>query len=122
MPCVYIGNREWYPIEFLFQAQEKASHPDEKQKKDQNKIKLKYYDEIAGFHRSVHIRKSYQKLAGLLQNDPNQDLLRQFGIMRIDEPITLRAKVLPEPKLSFENQEAHLNDGKWNLENKKFKR
>ena len=116
MPCVYIGKGEWYPIEFLFQAQEKASHP------NLNEMKLKYYDEIAGFHRSVHIRKSYQKLAGLLQNDPNHDLLRQFGIMRIDEPITLRAKVLPEPKLSFANQEAHINDGKWNLMNKKFKR
>lgn len=120
MPCVCIGKNsfgiyEWYPLEFLFQA------PGKKNPDNITDIKLQYYDEIAGCHRNRHIKRNYQKLMKLLEHDPDNDLSRQFGIIRIDEPITLKSKVLDEPMLTFCNQEAILNDGKWNLFKMVFK-
>jgi len=60
------------------------------------------------------------KLSNLLESNPQSDLLRLFGIERSDEPVRLKAKVLPEPQLRFQNSQARVTDGKWDLRDVQF--
>ena len=116
MPCIFIGKREWFPVEFLFQGPGKAKY-DKVQE-----MKLKYYDEVAGSKRVEHIMQNYSLLSRLLKKNPAADILRQFGMKRSSEPMRLRAKILPEPELYFKgpSMRANLSDGKWDLRNKEF--
>jgi len=114
MPCIFIGKGEWYPVEFLFQGPGRAVHGDLQQRK------LDFYDMIAGSKRIEHIMNSSQKLSNLLESNSQADLLRTFGIERSNEPVTFKAKVLPEPKLHFQNSQARISDGKWDLRDVQF--
>ena len=98
----------------MYQAVNKASYD------NITAVKLAYCDEMAGTKRNEAIERTYRKLSNLLEKNPESDLVKQFGIMRVDKPITLQAKVLPEPTLKFQNEAAVLNDGSWDLRNKIF--
>ena len=111
MPIVFIGKKEWYPMEFIFQAQSKTSGANNG---DQVRGVLGYYDEFAG----LGCIENIQKLSKKAQID---DQLRRFNLVRDLEPVILEAKVLPEPKLTFARSEpASINNGSWDLRNKKF--
>jgi hypothetical protein len=111
MPIVFIGKKEWYPMEFMTQALAKTSGANNG---DQVRGVLGYYDEFAGLGCIENIQRLSQKA----QID---EQLSRFSLERDLEPVTLDAKVLPEPKLTFGRGEAaSINNGSWDLRNKKF--
>lgn len=50
------------------------------------------------------------------------NVLQQFGVRRDNEPLEVKARVLPEPVLCFRNASATINNSSWDLCNKKNSR
>eukprot|EP00559_Dactyliosolen_fragilissimus_P005779 CAMPEP_0184858258 /NCGR_PEP_ID=MMETSP0580-20130426/3389_1 /TAXON_ID=1118495 /ORGANISM="Dactyliosolen fragilissimus" /LENGTH=1354 /DNA_ID=CAMNT_0027354333 /DNA_START=16 /DNA_END=4080 /DNA_ORIENTATION=+ len=119
LPIVYVGKDGWFPVEFLLQAYDKMKGSN---LPDQVKGVLGYYDEYSGT-RSVDNIKRLSQIA-CSQSDRYgmsfEQVLKQFNLRRSSEPIELEARVLPEPRLSFENTSASLKNGSWDLRDKKF--
>jgi len=121
MPIVNLGRDGWFPIEYLFQAKGKArgaNSPAHVQGV------LGYYDENSGTGCVDNIAKLSQLACENTTRHGMRfgDMLKQFNLRRGTDPVALTAKVLPEPQLSFSNENASLRNGSWDLRNKEFKR
>ena len=116
MPLIYVGNGEWFPVEFLFQAFGKMKDANADHQK--NAI-LDFCDKNAGFERVENISKAFRKVQsyGLTF----EDITKQYNLRVYSTPVEVEAKVLKEPSLKFANdQPASINNGSWNLRNVKF--
>ena len=84
---------------------------------------LGYHDEYAAGQR-IEVIKSYaRRLNQMIRgNEVYAELIAQFGIQMEDRPLQLKAKVLPEPCLKFKNRNASIQNGSWDLKDKKFYR
>jgi len=111
LPIVHIGDKNWYPVEMLYQAFDRT--------KDANSPGhvsdlLQHFDSIAG-------NKYVERTSSLLkQLDFNDDSFEKIGLVRSCEPVQLSAKVLDQPRLKFGNQDASVNNGDWNLNRMEF--
>ena len=114
MPIVFLGNKEWFPIEFLSQCfgKMKAANSD-----DQKKAVLDYYNQHAGTNYVANISKMVETVSkrvgelGLTIDD----VLQQYNLRKSTEPIKLQAKLLPEPTLRFCDHDAFLKNGDWSV-------
>ena len=97
MPAVFIGKKEWFPIEFLTQAFGKAKDANST---DHVRSILGYYDENAGTRCVDNVTRLMQRLC-TNQNQLGVDIFQQFSMSRVDQPVQLRAKVLALPRISF---------------------
>ena len=112
MPIVFLGNNEWFPIEFLSQSFGKmraANSP------DQVKAVLDYYNKHAGTNYVGNVsdmaHAASRRLGDMGLNI--NDVLQQYNLRKAEEPIKLEARVLPEPTLKFAEYDAFLKDGDW---------
>lgn len=111
LPIVHIGDKNWYPIEFLYQAFERT--------KDANSPThvsdlLKHFDDNAG-------NKYVDEISSLLKQIEFNDInFEKIGLVRSCEPVQLSAKILDQPHLKFGNQDASVNNGDWNLRGVQF--
>jgi hypothetical protein len=116
MPVVFIGKKEWYPIEFSYQALAPTKGANETH--DVTTI-LGFYDEIGG-------KRYVDKVCELIDkfdqwNPMSKKTLNKFSLERESAPHTLKAKVLEEPVLRFgNNHKVNPANGDWNLRNAKF--
>jgi len=120
MPLVSIGKREWFPVEFLFQAfgKMKGANSD-----SQKNAVLDYYNDTAGSKRVNTISNLTTRAFSQLQRYglTVQDVLSQYNLRMSHEPVEVTAKVLPEPILKFANNNtASIQNGSWNLRSVKF--
>jgi hypothetical protein len=113
MPLIFIGGKELFPIEFLFQRFGKlkgANLPEHVQ------AKLEYYNKKAGSQYVDNIdalsRQAFTRLGSLgLDADA---MLRQYNLRRSNEPVQMEARLLDEPTLNFhEETRAELKNGSW---------
>ena len=89
MPIVFLGNKEWFPIEFLAQCFGKMKGANST---EHVKAKLDYYKEHAGtnYVRNVsEVMQATSQLHGLSIDD----ILLQFNLRKSTEPVQLEAKV-----------------------------
>lgn len=146
LPIVHIGEKNWYPIEFLYQAFERT--------KDANSPThvsdlLKHFDENAG-------NRYVDEISSLLKQIEFKDAnFEKIGLDRCCEPgrycehvlhfsavcnlfvslslfiyelcfilhsfiVELSAKILDQPHLKFGNQDASVSNGDWNLRGVQF--
>ena len=111
LPIVHIGDKNWYPVEMLYQAFDRT--------KDANSPShvsdlLQHFDSIAG-------NKYVDRTSSLLkQLEFNDDSFEKIGLVRSCEPVQLSAKILDQPRLKFGNQDASVNNGDWNLNRVEF--
>lgn len=104
----------FFPVEFMFQCLEKmkgANSP------DHVKSSLAFNDEFSGLDRIQHLVRQRTIMAR-----ETATLMASFGLRFDEEPVSLRAKILPEPTLRFQNSEARTRDGSWDLRNVRFDR
>ncbi len=120
MPMVFIGNREWFPIEFLFQAFSKKRAPPDSTKK----AVLQYYNDVnAGTNCVTNIKeltdRAMRRLEKLGLNV--EKVLSMYNLRMSNDPVKVEARVLDEPKISFaNNMSKQINNGSWDLRNVKF--
>jgi hypothetical protein len=108
LPIIHLGHEQWFPIQFLFQVQEKAV-PDDKTKIDA----LKYNDEFASTDRINQIQRLRQQAD---QGDELTHKLNEFHFGVSPDPLTVNAKIIEQPNLLFHGRNpARVNDGSWNL-------
>ena len=121
MPIVFLGNREWFPIEFLYQAFGKTKGANSR---EHVAGVLGYYDENSGTRCVDNISNLSRIACQQLQRNglSFEHILRQFNLRRSTDAVELEAKVLPEPQLAFGNTKASLRNGSWDLRDKIFKR
>ena len=115
MPLIHTkirGRSNWIPIEFLWQAFGKA--------KDANgpenvRAVLAEKDSAAGPQLIDQLRTVYASVL------PEINAYLQSCNIQIDnKPLTLQARVLPNPQISFERGGAAISNGSWNTRNVKF--
>ena len=115
MPLIHTkirGRSNWIPIEFLWQSFGKA--------KDANgpenvRAVLAEKDSAAGPQLINQLRAVYASVL------PEITAYLQSCNVNIDnEPPTLQARVLPNPRISFERGGATINNGSWDTRNVKF--
>jgi len=115
LPLVFIGKKEWYPIEFCYQCLTK--------RKDANadhdvRTMLGFYDEISGKAFVDRVCEVRNLLEGMSLSD---DLYSSFRMKRSSEPVRLRGRVLQQPDLRFQDGVmAQVYNGDWNLRDKRF--
>jgi len=117
LPLIFIGGKEWYPIEFLFQTFQKTKDANDKQHVQDL---LKHFDGIAGNKYVEEISKLVGQLSIEQERVNCGDIFRQFNLQRSLEPLQLSAKILGAPRLKFGKQDASVENGDWNLRNVKF--
>ena len=120
MPLVQIGQKEFLPVELLFQAQGAAKIM---QKADQvTRFALSFNDEFSCGKRIRAITDLYMR-PDMLGNDsqgPIGKLLRSVGMSLDPAPLKLEAKALKPPKLVFANNQVVSNrDGSWSLQERR---
>ncbi len=115
MPLVFVGEREWFPMEFLFQSfgKMKAANSPE-----QVNAVLDYYNTNSGTKYVENISnlamKCHQRIKQL--GFTLEEMLAQYNVRKSTDPVELEAKILPEPKLRFadeNNSNIRINDGDW---------
>jgi len=119
MPLVYLGNAEWFPIEFLFQGYAKmkgANSP------NQVSAVLDYFDHSGGSESVENIKRLLREASSSLQKGGlnMKHVLDQYNLRVSDAPIEVTAKVLPQPTIKFSGQISNITNGSWNLRNVKF--
>ena len=122
MPMVFLGKKEWFPIELLSQAFGKMRDANSS---EQVRAVLEYYDQNAGADSIPNVNKLLEHAVGRLNQYglTVQHVLKQFNLRLSDQPIEVEAKVLPEPTLKFaENRPITINNGSWNLRDAVFSR
>ena len=117
MPLIFLGNKEWFPIEFLSQSFGKMRAAN---KPEQVKAVLDYYNQNAGSRNIVNIKDMVDSVSGRLSSmGMNLDMiLKQYNLRRKSEPVQLMARVLPLPTLNFAEREAFLKNGDWAVMNR----
>lgn len=124
MPIVFLGNNEWFPIEFLSQSFGKmkvsnsTDHENQKvQQQDQKDAVLDYYDNNSG-------NKYIQNVSGLLtaacKDMENiglnyEQILKQYNLTKSSQPVKLEARVLSAPTLIFAQNKASIENGDWGV-------
>jgi hypothetical protein len=115
MPIVHINNFGYYPVEMLYQVQDRLRGA------DAVKDALKFNDDIAD--QVVHIQTVQKLVSSMEKNGIDiKEVMKQFNFDVSDEPQTFKASVLPPPKLRFEENDARIDNGSWNLNRARFKR
>lgn len=100
-------------MEFFTQAQQ----PVKVQTKSQVEAILKYCDDHQGVDYPEHLKNMIDQL----DSKTISKILEQFGITKSSNPETLKAKVLPEPKLIFQDGSAvQINNGDWRFHKDKW--
>jgi len=114
MPMV-LTSEGYFPVEFLRQAFGKMKDANSP---EQVKHVLGFNDNFASTRRLDHLAQIKQ-MAEEVQAQTGQSssaLLSQFNVKIENEPLTLKAKVLKEPNITFHNKiRGSLRDGSWNL-------
>ncbi len=113
MPIVFLGNKEWFPVEFLFQSFGKLKNANTT---EQTNAVLNYYDKNSGYY--VNNIQDVFEAASKRLGDMGMtidDVLKQYNLRRNDNPIQLEARILPEPKLRYGEQDAELRNGSWDV-------
>ena len=121
MPIVHTSEG-YYPIELLFQAQDKVFGAN-----DSEKVKdvLAFNDGFASTARIDHL-ESVKAMVEQLRSTTGldlRDLMRQFNVEVSDKPKVFKTRVLKEPMLKFgDESKVPVNNGSWNLRGAKFSR
>ena len=114
MPIVFLGNKEWYPIEFLYQSfgKMKAANTPE-----HVKAVLDYYNTHAGTKYIGNVTEMFNKACNRMSAiGLNYDqILQQYNLRKKSDPVELEARVLEEPTLKFSDYSAFLKDGDWGV-------
>ena len=79
---------------------------------------LKHYDEIQGRKNVEKVQLLMEQLSEAQTSHGGADILGQFNLHSSKTPLTLRAKVLPEPKLMFGGDRplaTRIDNGSWNM-------
>lgn len=121
LPLIFIGKKNYLPIEFLFRASGKmrgANHDTQVQ------AVLGYYDHNAGYACIENISQLGDLACKTLEKEGEsfENILEKFNFKRSPKPVELTAKLLAEPQLSFANTSARIQNGSWNLRDVKFKK
>jgi hypothetical protein len=121
MPIVFLGNKEWFPVEFLFQSFGKikaANSPEQK------KAVRDYYNTHGGTGYVRNLSKLDQTACDRLKHEglSTTQILQQYNLVKSSEPIELEARVLSQPTLKFANYDANVNDGNWKIGRGRFKK
>ncbi len=114
MPIVFLGNKEWFPIEFLSQSFGKMKNANTPEQVD---AVLDYYNRNSGAKFVNNIQDVFGAACKRLGDMglTMDNVLKQYNLRRKDEPIELVARVLPEPTLRYERQDAFLKNGSWSV-------
>ena len=117
MPLIFLGNKEWFPIEFLSQSFGKMRAANNTEQKN---AVLEYYKQNAGSNYIANIKDMVDKVSDRLSSmGMNLDMiLKQYNLRRKSEPVQLMARVLPLPTLNFAEREAFLKNGDWAVMNR----
>ena len=114
MPIVFLGDKEWFPIEFLFQSFGKMKAANSPQ---QVNAVLDYYNKNAGTNYVANVSQLAKESLGRLKQigfgaGGLDDILAQYNFRKSSDPVELEAKLLPEPKLRFgDNADVWIKDG-----------
>jgi hypothetical protein len=119
MPLVYIGNFEWYPIEFLYQGFAKMKGANSS---SQVSAVLDYFDHHGGDKSVDNIERLLKEASSSLQRNglSMRHVLEQYNLRISEKPIEVEAKVLPQPTITFGTQQSSIRNGSWNLQGVKF--
>jgi hypothetical protein len=118
MPIVHIHKFGYYPVEMLFQVQDRLRGA------DAVKDALAYNDNFAGTDRIDQIQEVQKVVSSMMEKNgiEMKEIMKEFNFDVSDEPQTFKASVLPPPKLRFEQNDARIDNGSWNLNRARFKR
>ena len=117
MPIVFLGNKEWFPMEFLYQNFGKMRGANSQDHKD---AVLQYRDINAGTKYVENIRD----ISAMAEEQSNRlermgltisDVLKLYNFRKSSTPVELVAKVLQEPELKFAAYSALLKNGSWGV-------
>ena len=117
MPIVFLGDKEWFPIEFLFQSFGKMKAANST--KQVNAV-LDYYNKNAGTKYVANVTQLAKDSLGRLKQlgCGLDDILAQYNFRKSSDPVELEAKLLPEPKLRFgDNADVWIKDGDFDIMN-----
>ncbi|ORZ26299.1 Piwi domain-domain-containing protein [Lobosporangium transversale] len=118
LPCVLVGKTSMLPLEVcsVVEGQRYMKKLDEKQTADMIKFTCQ----------PPHVRANIIKDGLRILNYNNNEFLQDFGMKISSEMVTVRARTLPAPTISYHptSQEANFvpRDGAWNLRGKKVAR
>jgi len=121
LPLIFIGKKNYLPVEFLFRASGKMRGANAN---EQVQAVLGYYDHNAGYACIENISNLANLACQSLQNEGQSfdNILEKFNFRRNPTPVQITAKLLAEPQLTFANQNARISNGSWNLRDVKFKK
>jgi len=122
LPLIFIGKKNYLPIEFLFRAAGKMRGAN---KEEQVQAVLGYYDHNAGYACIENISQLADLACKTLEKEGEsfENILEKFNFKRSHQPVEITAKLLAEPQLSFaDNRSAQVRNGSWNLRDVKFKK
>ena len=118
MPLIFIGNKEWYPLEFCYQGFSKVKNANDTAKVT---AVLDYNDKFSGTDSIDNINRLQDTLKSTgSAGNKVQDFLDRFNIHISDEAVQTKARVLTEPTLSVRGGPMQINNGSWNLRNVQF--
>ncbi|KAL7579995.1 hypothetical protein ACA910_004985 [Epithemia clementina (nom. ined.)] len=118
MPMVRISDKEYFPVEFLFQAQGPAKHNTEIDKDRVTRFALEFNDEFACTARIQEIRRL---LTDKNVVEPLQEKLELLNLTLDTTPLEVRAKVLKMPQLTDgTGKKFVIRNGSWNLNERTF--
>lgn len=117
MPIIFLGNKEWFPVEFLFQSFGKMKNAGTTEQK--NAVR-DYYNKNSGYNQTNYVNNIQDVFVAASKRLGDMgmtvdDVLKQYNLRRKDEPIQLEARILSEPRLRFGQQDAMLDNGSWNV-------
>ena len=121
MPIVCTGGG-WYPVEFLYH--EVARVPNSNDTEKVNRV-LAYQDRFAAGDRMDHISQLKGHANGSSNTNVHnvEELFGSFNLELLNEAITLEARRLDPPCISFKNEVLRdTHSGSWNLNRKVFER
>ena len=113
MPIVFLGNKEWFPLEFLYQTFGKmraANSP------EHVKAVLDYYNMHSGAKYMGNVSAVTEASNRIKRMGLNiSDILKQYNLRKSSDPVKLEARVLQEPTLAFAEENAFLKNGDWSV-------
>ena len=120
MPMVRISKEEYFPVEFLFQAQGPAPKC-----RDDNDAKTEITKYALSFNDKYACRDRVQEIARVLHRqdfyEPLAKKLQLLNLKMESSPLVLRAKVLRTPRIVDGAKSGfEVKNGSWNLQGKKF--
>jgi hypothetical protein len=146
LPIVHVGDKNWYPIEFMYQAFERTkdanspTHVSDLLKHFDENAGNRYVDEISSLLKQIEFKDANFEKIGLVRCcEPGRYCVHVYHFsavcnlsvslsLFINETcfilhsfiVELSAKILDQPHLKFGNQDASVSNGDWNLRGVQF--